>query len=396
MSKFLKTLTTLILALTLSLFVVACDNGDGDGDEVVTGEFEYQLETGTRENEEGQEEEYDYYKITGYTVNSEDALKMAQGDFSSVTKEMRNITIPNEYEGLPVEEIASTAFADQVILQSVTFNADTKIKTIGLGAFSGCYCLEEIINLPFIGASEDAVGSERVLGHLFGSSTTATSGIVEVSAKVYEEETSTSTTFKIPNALRKVTVLGDKVTECAFYGFTMLEEVEFANATEIGASAFNGCTKITTLSAPNVKYIYDNAFAGCTALQRIDFSSNTVLEHVGDGAFSGCSYLGYNYVSDKETDLIITLPDSVIYLGANAFKDCSLLKYVTLGSGITVLRTGTFSGCTELKKVYTKNAIEFMTSSFAGCDKENITFYVNGAQAQLGLDDLVFGEYNPE
>ncbi len=397
MSKFLKTLTTILLALTISVFFVACDdNGTSGGEEVTTGEFVYEIETGTRDTDDG-EEEYDYYKITGYTVNSEDALKMARGDFSSVTEKMRNLVIPNEYEGLPVEEIEATAFADMPIIKSVTFDANTNIKTIGLGAFSGCYCLEEIINLPFIGKSADATGAERVLGHLFGSSTTTESGITGVSAKVYDEATDASTTFKVPNTLSKVTLLSDKVTECAFFGFTMLEEVEIANATEIGKSAFNGCTKLTNVALPKVEKLYDNAFSGCTALQKVDFTGNSVLTYVGDGAFNGCSYLGYHYVSDSEADLIVKLPESVKYIGANAFKDCVNLKYIELGKGEdakTVLRTGAFAGCTELKKVYTKSVIEFMTSSLEGLKREDITFYLNGSEIHLVIDKLAFGEFD--
>ena len=109
MSKLFKLLTTLILALSLSVFFIACDKGgdSSDSGDATTGEFVYELETG--EDEEG--EEYEYYKITGYTVTSDDALKMAQGDFSTVTGK-RDIVIPNEYEGKPVEEIAPAAFVE--------------------------------------------------------------------------------------------------------------------------------------------------------------------------------------------------------------------------------------------------------------------------------------------
>lgn len=393
MSKFLRTLTTLILALTISVFFVACnDNGASGGDEVETGEILFEIATGTRETEDG-EEEYDYYKITGYTVNSEDALKMARGDFSSVTKEMRNIVIPNEYKGLPVEEIEATAFAEMPIIESVTFKEDTNIKTIGLGAFSGCYWLKEIINLPFIGKSADAVSGERVFGHIFGSSTTTEMGIVEVAAKVKHEDESTTVAFKVPSILSKVTVLASNIPECAFYGFSMLETVVVNNATVIGEDAFNGCTKLSSIALPKAERILDGAFSGCTSLKRVDFEGNEVLTYIGDDAFNGCSYLGYNYVSDIESDLIVKLPASVNYIGANAFKDCSLLKYIELGAGVTTLRTGAFSGCVELKKVYTKSVIEFMTSSFAGLKRENITFYINGSEAHLVLSDLVFGEF---
>ena len=233
MSKLLKTLTTVILALLLSTAFIACDNDDGDGDgATVTGEFVYELETG--ENEDG--EEYEYYKITGYTVTSEDSLKMAEGDFSSFTDAQRKIKIPATYKNLPVEEIASMAFSDQVILTSVDFDG-SQIKTIGVGAFSGCTSLEEIKNLPFIGASVDAIGEERVLGHLFGSASTSDKNVT-VTAKVYYETEEADYSFNVPSSLKKVTTTATEIPECAFYGFTMVEEVLYPNATEIGKGAF--------------------------------------------------------------------------------------------------------------------------------------------------------------
>ena len=398
MSKLLKTLTTIILALLLSTALIACDDGDNGDGATVTGEFVYELETGTRDKvggEEGETEEYKFYKITGYTVTSEDALKMASGDFSSVTATQRNIKIPATYKGYDVEEIASMAFSDQIILQTVDFEG-SKIKTIGVGAFSGCTSLTEIKNLPFIGASEDAVGEERVLGHLFGSASESEKNVT-VTAKAYYEEEETALSFNVPSSLKKVSTTATVVPECSFYGMNMLEEVVFPNATEIGKGAFSGCSVLLSVNLKKAEYIYDGAFENCTALQVVDFDGNAVLKYIGDGAFAGCSRLGYNFVLSGEDNLTVTLPDSVEYLGANAFKGCVALKYIVIGSNVSEIKTGAFADCSELVKVTVKNnAVIFRASVFANVDDEALKIYNANGEEITDLANEVFGKATEE
>ena len=388
MSKLLKLLLSIVLALCLSVAFVGCDDSD-DGDNVVTGEFVYEL---VESEEEG---EADYYKITGYTVSSDDALKMAEGDFSGIKEAHRKIKIPATYaedgeEKLEVKEIGSMAFADQIILTSVDFTG-SNIETIGVGAFSGCTSLEEIINLPFIGKDEKAIGEERVLGHLFSSVSTSEKN-TSVTAKVYSAVEEADVSFTVPTSLKKVTTTATIIPECAFYGLTMLETVEFANATSIGKSAFNGCTGIIYLNLPAVEYLYDGAFEDCSALQEVDFGQS--LKYVGDGAFLNCSRLGYNFVSDDETILTVTIPNTVTYLGEKAFSGCTTLRYVVLGENVATLYTGTFADCIELKKVKTlASAVEFKASVFAGCEKAELNVLKNDGSAWT-LKSEVYGEAN--
>ncbi len=382
MSKLLKIILSITLALTTCLAFVGCDDTDDDGSAVNTGEFLYELVENDKDGEA------DYYKIVGYTVSSDDALKMAQGDFESV-KDKRDIKIPDKYKGLDVKEIGSMAFADQIILKSVDFEG-SNVETIGVGAFSGCTSLEEIKNLPFIGKSESAVGQDRVLGHLFGSSSTSQKN-VEVKAKSKYEIEEADLTFNVPASLKSVSTKSTVIPECAFYGFSMLETVVMQNATEIGKSAFNGCSGIIAVDVSSAIYLYDGAFEGCIALQQVTFGNE--LTYVGDGAFLGCSRLGYNFVSDEREDLTVTLPNSVEYLGANAFSGCSTLKYVVLGDKIAELKTGAFKGCVELKEVKTLSSnVIFRAGVFSGCEKENVIVYKNDGVTEWELSNEVFGE----
>lgn len=399
MSKFLKTLLSAMLALTLVFAFTGCDNtGDGDGAET-TGEFVYQLATGTK-TEGGEEVEYSYYKITGFTVTAEDNEKFVNGDFSSLGSNeaeisaKRNITIPKVHEdGKPIEEIDSMAFANKLMLQSVTFPEDTNIKKIGMGAFSGCTNLEAINGLPFIGASADAKNEERVLGYIFGSSAEGDLN-TQISAKIHIEETEPTAGFTVPTSLKKVTFADTvkTVEECAFYGFSMLEEIVVNGAEEIEAGAFANCSSIISIKLPKVTAIYDNAFEGCSVLQKIDLTNNTVLTYIGDNAFSGCIRLGYSFVQDSKEDLMLDL-STVTYLGQNAFKTCNTLKYVKL-SGIADVKLGAFAECTELKEVILKdNTVSISACAFSGCDKDALKV-IDLSGNPITLSSEAFGESN--
>ena len=382
MSKLLKLLLSITLSFALLFTFVGCDDGDGDGGSVTTGEFKFELVESEKDGEA------DYYKITGLSVSSEDALKMAEGNFESV-KDKRDIKIPATYKNLEVKEIGSMAFADQLIIKSVDFEG-SKIETIGEGAFSGCASLEEIKNLPFIGESQTAVGAKRVLCHLFGSTATG-SDFVSVSGKTNIEDEEASLTFSIPAKLKKISTTANKITECAFYGITTLETVEFSSATEVGANAFSGCTGIISVNLSSVNMIYDGAFEGCLALQEVKFGET--LTYVGDKAFASCSRLGYNFVSDKEEDLTVTLPNSVTYLGEGAFSGCSTLEYIVLGSNIKDIKSGSFSNCIALKKVkiLSTEEVTFRANAFSGCDKEKVVINKHDG-TPFDLASEVFGK----
>ena len=356
MSKFLKTLIVALLSFTLLFAFTGCDQNDGD-DTLVTGDLTYKLY-------EDEDDNHKYYTVTGYTVTSDDAVKMASGDFSSFTAAQREIEIPATYNNYPVEKIAAAAFADQVILKKVVVPAT--INEIGEGAFSGCTNLQEL-TIPFVGKTADATNEERVFGHLFGSASTG-EGNTQITAKIHQEETEAGTTFYVPASLKSVTVLGNRVPECAFYGMAMLQTVVVDSATYIGAFAFQGCSLISQVNVSAATAIYDGAFQLCTSLQRVTLGSS--LEFIGDYAFSGCSRLGLNYASNDETLCTLTLPESVTYLGKYAFSNCLELKYVNIAATkILEVYEGTFSSCESLEKVTVNSNIYFRAGAFSKSKK---------------------------
>lgn len=80
-----------------------------------------------------------------------------------------NVVIPEEYNGMPVTEVAENAFSGCTSMK--TLRIPDSVKRVGKGALSGCTSLESIV-LPFVGASADTpVGvNNKGMAHMFGLS----------------------------------------------------------------------------------------------------------------------------------------------------------------------------------------------------------------------------------
>ena len=395
MKNLLSKIAALILAVSLSLFVFGCDNPSNDDIVQTTGEYKYKIANGTRDvidengeivlDDEGnaKQESYKYYVITGYQVSSEDSLKMASGDFSTVTK-YRKIEIPktgkdlgeeNEY---PVEEIEGGAFTNQIILTDVVVGKN--IKKIGEGAFAGCTNLKTLA-LPFVGESIDATNSARVFGHIFGNSATSEEN-VEVTSKITERKdqdgnsilTESTVTFKVPKSLQEVSLASSEITnisECAFYGMTMLKKVILPDSvTEIDSHAFYECSGLLEFNLNKVVTVYESAFANCTALKSVNFGA---VEYVKQAAFQGCTSLGYNRFasdtnSESEEALTIKLPSSVKEIGKGAFKGCSSVKYFNIKeTQVTVIDNSVFADCLALVKITINDGSIVRAGAFINC-----------------------------
>ena len=418
MKKLFSYVIAIVLTLSLAFVAFGCDNTDSDGGEdVATGSFKYEIVTEQRDgttqetDENGdpvvddfgspvyEQIEYKFYKITGFTVSSEDAEKMADGDFSTV-EQYRKITIPSTYEelkgateNLPVEEIAMSAFASQPIFTEIIVGDN--IKKIGEGAFAGCSNLTSL-SLPFVGAEADAVNEFKLFGYVFSDAVTDGSSLVtgKLHQRVDESGTVISSeediTYYIPDSLKKVEIRNaTEINECAFYGMATLEEIVLkGNVTKIANHAFYGCSSLLKMNLPStVLEIGDYAFSGASSLYSVDFGANAVLEVIGDHAFDGCSLLNSSYVTINNP---LTLPSTVKEIGAYAFKACTSIKKIDLSNlaNLTVYQTGVFSGCTALTDVNFNNVsgLTIRTGAFNGCsllEVGGVTF--NGATNYVAL-----------
>lgn len=261
-----------------------------------------------------------------------------------------NVVIPEEYNGMPVTEVAENAFSGCTSMK--TLRIPDSVKRVGKGALSGCTSLESIV-LPFVGESVDTTnesnrGMVYLFGHSSGSSWTRDYGLKQVT----------------------VTDVATYIPRAAFEGMTSLQYVNLGeNITAIGASAFSSCSNLVSVTLPEkCVSIGAYAFENCrratitvkgaiTSLGRSSFSNSGITAiTLGEGITSipdNCFY-GSSLRS-------IVLPSSVTSVGSAAFRNCTRLTSVTINSVVT-LRSSAFSECSAL----TNDSLHFSSGgSFA-------------------------------
>lgn len=199
------------------------------------------------------------------------------------------------------------------------------LTTIGTGAFSYCYKIEEV-TLP---ESLTSLG-----GSAFYSCTALQS-------------------FTFPANIKEV-------PSQVLYNCEKLESVTLAEGTtRIGSSAFYECEKLTTINLDGqpLTRIDDSAF-GNTALTSVTLP-NTVTT-MGTGVFQYCSQLesaniptgvtkvpgSTFYECQKLTD--VTLHNGITEIGSSAFYNSKLLATLALSNQITKIGSSAFSGCESL------------------------------------------------
>ena len=286
-----------------------------------------------------------------------------------------DFVIPSKIQNYPVANIASNAFKDQKNIENLKI--PDCIETIGIGAFSGCSNLKEII-LPFSGYSRTASDVNSNFGYIFG--TTSYSGSTMIMQN--------STAYYIPTNLRSVTI---------------------TNANEIKSRTFENCNTLKEIILSNgITTIDDYAFLNCSSINDIQIPQTVSI--IGDYVFSGCSKI-YN----------MTIPYSVTSVGNNAFPSNIKIKWiyntaitaaslgienniteVVVNTGISTINNDAFKNCINLKTVQiTENVTNVSSTAFAGCFSiTSFTLYHNPEYtiSEIGsnLLNLVTNVYIPD
>ena len=288
-------------------------------------------------------------------------------DYSGVRK---NIRIPATYDGGTVVNIESTAFSDCKGIISVI--VPDSVKSIGLGAFSGCSSLESI-TIPFVGAEADKTSSDTYqypFGYIFG--TTSYTGGMKVTQAYYGSSASSTTyaTYYIPSSLRNVTVTGENILYGAFYGCSMLTSVAIGNSIEsIGNRAFYGCAGLSSVVIGNsIESIGEEVFSGCTRPISVHYNGDIAgwcgIDGLGNMMKRGITL----YIDGQKLEGELVIPDSVTEIKSYAFYNCTGLTSVTIGNSVAVIGDYAFAYCTGLPSVTIGNSVTSIGEcAFAYC-----------------------------
>ncbi len=188
---------------------------------------------------------------------------------------------------------------------------DSKVTTIGTGAFSGNVKITSV-NMPQV----TVVGSYAFAGCT--DLTDITLGtLTQISNHAFYK-----TGIKTAPSFKKISTIGDY----AFAG-SKLETLEIADGMTIGASAFRECTSLTKVVIGNNVTIGENAF-------RLDYENGNIKAGVEKRPVNGEMVSFYFYVMTSPLHELSIGQNAVI--GSGAFYGASELTSVTLGSGAVI------------------------------------------------------------
>lgn len=289
------------------------------------------------------------------------------------TEASGDITLPSEYNGLPVVGIGYMAFSNCRSIQSMVI--PETITSIEGFAFSNCYNLYNLeIPQSITYISSDALQGSYIANLTINNDYCMKRLNFRYSLNVYSSYLYPLSTLNLGkyvsyfdmidfyslkngyNCLFKnVTVDSENPYFCSEDGvlynerkteliFCPVEKTELIipdTVKNIGVYAFYKCDKLTSVQIPDsVKAIKEYAFSYCSALTSVFVPGNVTT--IGNQAFGGCYKLSE-----------ITLSEGVTTLGEFVFYDCTKLENIVLPSTVKSLvgnyygtdYHGTFYGC---------------------------------------------------
>ena len=243
----------------------------------------------------------------GYTL-SEDGTYYT---FTGLTQyESTEYTILSEVKGVPVTEIAKSAFEQNMTLTKVTI--PNSITTMGSSAFNKCGELKEVV----IGTGLKIIPESAFANSIKLTTVTFSEGLEEIGRNAFNN------CLKLDNVVlpSTVTTLASK----AFYKCRRLSSIVLPeNLTKLETSCFEECSGLLEVTInKNLTEISVSCFKKCPKIATINFAMDGKLEMIENSAFNGSA------VSE------LVFPDSLKCIKAGAFFNCKQLRKVTFGKGI--------------------------------------------------------------
>ncbi len=213
-------------------------------------------------------------------------------------------------------------------------NIPSMVLLVGKRAFQGCASLISIV-LPEILSS---LGDNAFSGCKKLETINLPKSILELGGSVFESCEKLSSTFVIPDQIRKIQAW-------TFYGCKNLTQVVLPETLEtINDGAFGGTIKMKKLIIPeNVKKLGSLVFSG-SGIEQIVIPIG--VERIEYKSFANCVNLSS-----------ISLPEGLTYIDGYAFENCENLKQIVLPSTLTNVGGNygyCFSRCKNLFKVFVK------------------------------------------
>lgn len=310
-----------------------------------------------------------------------------------------SVTIPAEYNGLPVTEILMGAFENCTTLTELRL-PDSLLRIAADTAFAGCTNLKSV-EVYASGASGARYSSAD--GVLFDSGDSVTP---HAPRPVFMPVAKTGT-YTVPGGV-------DMIPRSAFAGSKLSKIILPVSVKEIGVEAFANCTELTSVAFEEAGAtngvagltIGDRAFLGCEKLAVLTLPAR--LENISlagfrmtelgisftdtPSAFEGCTALSEIIVA-KGQNAKFTSEDGVL-IGENGtallfFPAAKRAENYQIPAGITRIGEGAFLSVSGLtgELILPGRVTSIGTAAFADCAKLTaVTF-------EEGLSDVTIGDY---
>jgi len=303
-----------------------------------------------------------------YTAHYEYALIIENGvvlGFTEAAKPLvKEIEIPETYQGIKVTSIGVEAFRNCPVIESLilpgsvteigesAFFYCTSLKRVDIpsgtvriekGAFSGCSSIETVTlsdTVTYIGANAFS-GCARLNSITVDEKS---STFKSLDGNLYTKDGKTIVQYASGKPDKSFTVPSEvtRIGNASFFYAVNLTSVTISQSgilTDIGADAFSGCSALASVNIPSsVRTIGSYAFFGCASLTGIDMPSSLVS--IGDSAFSGCASLPS-----------VNLPAGTVSIGAYAFSGCVKIESIVIPSSVTSIGAGMFAKCASLTNI---------------------------------------------
>jgi hypothetical protein len=232
---------------------------------------------------------------------------------------LRSICIPASVEYIGQECFAFSKGPGSW-LESLTFEAGSKLRQIGESAFAGCRWLHsiylpasvsEIDGATFVDSAFSDIGFEPgnkdfcVDNHF----------VFDFARTCMVRHFGPEDEVRIPDGI-------ETIGRSCFAFRAFLQSVSFDPQSKlrcIGASAFEGCSGLEAMHfLASVQVVKERAFRCCRRLSQITFARHSQLTWIESGAFASCSALRS-----------LEVPSSVEFVGECCFARCSSLSRFT-------------------------------------------------------------------
>ncbi len=279
-------------------------------------------------------------------------------------------SIVSVYLSATLKTISRYAFKNAKNLETITFEIQETLTTVGKDAFLGTKWLNDkqsgVVYLGKIAYSHKGSGTSAALP----------AGTTSIAEYAFTDNT-ILTSISLPAT---VTTIG----EMAFSGCSAVSSFSIASGSAlmtIGLRAFYGCSSLTDIAIPlGVQNIAEEAFAGCSAMVGLNYNGIKTLGYLFGTTPYADSYAavqnGIEYylplslknirIMDNSTKIVayalqnatevltVIVSISVKEIGAYAFDGCTGLTQLTIirGSGLEKIGDAAFRNCAKLTTLY--------------------------------------------